>query len=341
MILVTGGTGLVGSHLLYKLTSEGEKVCALRRTNSKPDLVKKVFSYYTSDFEKLFQSITWIEGDVRDKISLDKAISGVDKIYHAAAVVSFHSDDKKIMKSVNIQGTANVVNVALENNIKKLCYVSSVAALGYKNENGYITEKNYWKAAKFKTAYAKSKFQSELEVWRGIYEGLDAVIVNPSVILGPGNWINGSSSIIHRVYKGLKFYTSGSTGYVDVRDVVNCMVQLMESDISGERFLLNGGNLSYKEVFGTISTCLFKKPPRYNARPVWLEIAWRLAKVWQMVSGQKPVITRDLAKAAFKTNYYSNDKVKEALHYEFIPINQSLEDNCKLYLKDLEVKIQN
>ena len=199
MILVLGGTGLVGSHLLAELTKRGENIRALKRQGSDLQQVKKIFSYYGPDIEMLFDKIEWADGDLLDRSSLYEAMEGVGELYHAAAIVSFRHSDKKDMIRANVEGTANVVNAALENGVKKMCYVSSVATLSEKDEDQFVTEANNWKSLKFKSAYAESKYKAELEVWRGIAEGLTAVIVNPSVILGAGNWNKSSSAIFSAI----------------------------------------------------------------------------------------------------------------------------------------------
>ncbi|MDO9615746.1 MAG: NAD-dependent epimerase/dehydratase family protein, partial [Bacteroidota bacterium] len=195
MILVTGGTGLVGAHLLYELTNSGLRVKALRRQQSNTDWVKKIFSYYTDQVETLFSQIEWVEGDILDYFSLEEALKGITSIYHCAAIVSFHGDDNDMMLNNNVKGTGNLIDAAIHNGVSKFCHVSSIAALGKTQDGSQITEDTYWTPSKRKTGYSLSKFFSEMEVWRGIEEGLEAVIVNPSIIIGPGNWDIGSPKL--------------------------------------------------------------------------------------------------------------------------------------------------
>ena len=264
MILVTGGTGLLGSHLLLELVKTGKQVRALKRPNADTDQVRKVFAYYVPDPDKLFAKIEWVDGDLLDMASLEIAIEGATEIYHAGAVVSFHPKDRDRMMKVNVDGTANLVNLSLEKKVNKFCYVSSVATLGRADTNETTNEESYWRISNKNSSYAISKYGAEREVWRGMEEGLNATIVNPSVILGPGYW-NKNSGLFRLVWEGLKFYTTGVNGYVDVRDVVYVMIRLMDGDFSGQRFVLTSESISYLALFtymakylrkaGTISKC--------------------------------------------------------------------------------------
>jgi dihydroflavonol-4-reductase len=334
MILVTGGTGLLGAHLLLELTRSGKAVKALKRPTSNISLVEKTFSWYAQDWQTSFNKIEWTDGDISDPESLTEVLRGVTHVYHSAAMVSFSPQDDPEMMRSNIQGTANLVNACLEAGVKKLCHVSSVAALGGSLNGAEVSEESKWSPSKKSSAYALSKFQSELQVWRGISEGLNAVIVNPSVILGPGNWNQGSPSLIRRVDRGLKFYTKGVTGFVDVRDVAKCMVLLMDSDVSCERFLINSENLPYRGVFTMIADQLGKTPPNWHASRPLLEIAWRLAWLWGKISFTKPALTKNTARSGRNVTNYSNEKIRNAIGYEFISVEQSITDTCKIYRED-------
>ena len=239
MILVTGGTGLVGSHLLLQLVQDNDKIRAIRRSTSSLHHVRYVFSLYNRDAEKLFEKIEWVEADMEDKESLHNAFAGISFVYHCAAAVSFDPGKKYDMIRNNVEGTANLVNACLENEIEKLCYVSSTSSLGSAPEGDLITEDMIWDASRYRTSYSISIFKSEMEVWRGITEGLKAVIVNPSIIIAPGNWERSSSRLFSLVWKGLKYYSEGVTGYVDIRDVITAMIRLMETNVSGERFTVS------------------------------------------------------------------------------------------------------
>ena len=229
MIFVTGGTGLVGSHILLKLAQDGEPFKALKRPSSSLNICRNVFSEYNQ--AELFTRINWIDGDINDIPSLEIAIQNCEYILHCAAIVSFHPSDVDLLKKVNIEGTANVMNVALTSSVKKVGYISSIAALGRNSTEGVVDEDCHFTATKLDSNYALSKYYAEQEVWRASQEGLDVVIINPSVILGPGDWTKGSSQIFQRIHKGLKFYSTGSTGYVDVVDVANSLISLLFSEI--------------------------------------------------------------------------------------------------------------
>jgi nucleoside-diphosphate-sugar epimerase len=334
MILVTGGTGLVGSHLLFDLVRSGEIVRALKRENSSTELVKKVFSLYSPDAEMLMEKIEWIIGDITDIYSLYEAMQDVEKVYHAAAIVSFHASDYNEMMKINIDGTANVVNACLHKKIKKLCFVSSIATLGRKDNEELIDEETHWKNSNTNSAYSISKYGAEREVWRGITEGLSAVIVNPSVIIGPGEWKKGSSQLFQQVWNGLRYYTHGMNGYVDVRDVVKCMIQLMDSEIENSRFVVSSENLDYLDLFSIIAEGLGKKKPSVKATAFLSQVACKAEWIRTKLTGKKPLITKETARTAFQRYQYSTEKIKKAIGIEFIPVKLSIQENCKQFLKD-------
>ncbi len=333
MILVTGGTGLVGAHLLFQLSQKEEKIRVLKRSSSSIDQTRKIFSYYTSQPEKFFSKIEWVEGDLLDIDSLLQAMSGIEKVYHTAAKVSFDPKDKAEIMETNVAGTANVVNACLEKKVKKLCYVSSIAALGRAGNDGLTTEKSEWKTDCKISPYSLSKYEAEREVWRGIAEGLKAVIVNPAIIFGAGNFNKGSSRMFQTVYHGLKVYTKGMNGYVDVNDVAKAMILLMESDISGERFILSSENLSYKDLFKTMALSLGVEPPKYKAGKFVSELTWRLLKIRFWLTGKRPLITRQTARTANSVYRYSNEKIIKATGMNFLPMEESIKRIAEAFLK--------
>lgn len=340
-ILVTGGTGLVGSHLLYHLLQQRNQLTALKRSSSNTRMVRKIFSYYSSDSESLFEKITWFDCDLLDPDSVIESIrdSGCEEVFHCAAMVSFRASEHKKMMATNVTVTENIVNACLELGIRKMCHVSSTAALGSASEGEQVTEESIWKPSSARSAYAFSKFRSEMEVWRGIEEGLHAVIVNPSIILGPGFWDKGSSSIFSAVYKGMKFYTNGITGYVDVRDVVQIMDLLMQSDITGERFIVSSQNLSYREIFTMIAKELGIEPPRYFAIPAMTYIAWIFLSAFSLITSRDPLLTKEMLTASRSKVCFSNQKIKEKLGYQFIPIQETVHFVAQKFLSDLPMKI--
>ncbi len=338
MNFVTGGTGLLGSHLIYDLLLKGEKVKALKRSTSNLQNVQKTFSYYTHNSDELFEKIEWVEGDVLDYYSILDALKNVTKVYHCAAIVSFDPKQKERLIHDNVLGTANLVNASIECNIEKFCQVSSVSAVGRSELTKQITEDGTWLNSKNKSAYGISKHLSEMEAWRGIAEGLNAVIVNPSIILGPGNWNSGSSKLFSSIYKGMKYYTKGVSGYVDVRDVSKAMILLMESEIKSERYILNSENLSYKFIFKTIAKFLNVKMPHIYAKKWMSELGWRLGKMKEIITRKPARISRETARTAHKIAEFSNQKIVEELDYQFIPIKQSIQDVSKVFLNDIKLE---
>lgn len=334
MILVTGGTGLIGSHLLYDLVKAGQQVRALRRASSNIAQVQHVFSYYADDPSELTKRIEWVEGDVLDVSSLTKAMVGIEVVYHCAATVSFRPKDHEWLMKVNVEGTANVVNAALEAGVKTLCHVSSVAAIGREGSNKPITEKAEWLVNRHTTAYGRSKRAAELEVWRGQAEGLDVVIVNPTLVMGPGVWGQSSTQIVKKVADGLSFYTTGSNGFIDVRDVSAIMLKLVENGPKNERFILAGENLLLRDAVDQIADELGKTRPRFKANRFITGLVWRFEWLRSKLAGSKPILTRETTNTANSTSVYDNSKIKAVLDHPFIPIAQSIKDTCTLYLQD-------
>jgi dihydroflavonol-4-reductase len=330
MILVTGANGLLGSRLVYDLVKTGNHVRALIRPGANLSVVK---SYFRDD-EASFNKIDWQKGDVLDIFSIDDALRNITQVYHCAAKVSFNPSDREEMMEVNIRGTANMVNASLQSGIKKFCHTSSVAAIGRSLNGETIMENTLWKTSRLNSNYAISKYGAEREVWRGIAEGLDAVIVNPVIILGRGNWNEGSPSMIKKVYEGLKFFTLGSNGFVDVADVSECMMRLMESPLKNERFIIQSENLSYLDFFTLVARYLNKPAPAYRAGPLLSNIAWRLEKLKSFVTGKRPLITKETARTAGNSYFYSSDKIRRSLGFTFIPVKKSLEMLCSEFLKE-------
>lgn len=340
MIFVTGGTGLIGAHLLFELTSSGKKVKALKRRTSNLEQVRKIFSFYTENPGNLFNRIEWVDGDILDSSGLEELLAGATEIYHCAAIVSFNSGERKQMIQNNVEGTANLVNAALESGVKKLCHISSVSALGT-NQNGYtIDEQTNWVPGKKTAGYSHSKFFSEVEIWRGIEEGLDAVIVNPSIVLGPGNWDSGSSRLFKSVWNGMMFYTKGVTGYVDVNDVVRAMVLLMDDKnfetCKNQRFLLNVENLSYRQLFSEMAEALQKPKPRFYASPLVTEFAWRAASLMELLRNNQPALSRETAGAAHTKNLFDGSKITQAIPFTYTPISKSIKQTAEILKKDLK-----
>ena len=331
MILVTGGTGLVGSHLLQELTSRGERVRALRRKSSNIDFVNHVFNTYAKDPERQLGLIEWVEGDVLDIFSLEDALEGVTQVYHNAAIVSFSPGDREMMNKVNVGGTANMVNASIDKGVKKLCHLSSIAALGRANEDGTTDETTDWVTSKNNSFYSISKFNGEQEVWRGTVEGLDAVIILPSVILGLADIGNSSMQLFNTVLKGLPFYTPGSNGFVDVRDIALAQIVLMESDVVNEKFVVSAENLSYKEVLGMIADGLGKRRPFIKVNQGMAMLSWNFFKVKSLLTGKSPIITKETAGTAMRAYHYSSKKFTSASKMKFHRIEDTISDLSRIF----------
>jgi nucleoside-diphosphate-sugar epimerase len=334
MIFVTGGTGLVGSHVLLKLAKRGEDFKALKRISSSLSICKSVFSFYNSN--ALFDKINWVEGDVNDIPSLTEGMKGCEKLIHCAAIVSFYESDADLLKKVNIEGTANVMNVALASGIKKVGFVSSIAALGRNSTLGMVDEECQFKITKLDSNYALSKYYAEQEVWRASNEGLDVVIVNPSVILGPGDWSKGSPQIFQKIHKGLKFYSEGSTGYVDVNDVAESVLQLLFSEIKNERFIVNGANLKYRDCFDMIAVSLNKPKATIKITPLLKEIAWRVEAVRSFFTNQKPLLTRETANSAMTSSAFNTSKIEKMINFQFTDMDATIKKYAAWFIADLK-----
>jgi dihydroflavonol-4-reductase len=328
MILVTGGTGLVGSYLLHHLLSEGCEVKALHREGSSFEGTRRIFGYMSDNPEQLFGRIQWVIGDMLDIHSLTEALNGVDLVYHCAAIVSFAPGDRASMIQSNIDGASNLVNACLSSGVRKFCHVSSIAALGRAENDGFIDEKTQWKASRNNSGYAISKYGAEREVWRGSAEGLQVVVVNPSVILGAGEPSQSSVRLFCAIRKHSRFYTVGMNGYVDVRDVVKIMCALMESSVTNKRFVLNSENLTYRELFAIVAEHCKVNFPQIRIPRFALSLAWRIEKMRSLFTGKLPLVTRETVRTSSNNYRYSSTEIKKTLDFEFIPISQTIDDMC-------------
>ncbi len=324
MILVTGGTGLVGAHLLLHLLEKGERVRAIYRNEKNIIKVNSLFKYYNK--AEIFSEIVWIQADILDIPSLEIAFDNIDFVYHCAALISFNPKDEDQLRKVNIEGTANIVNFCIAKKIKKLCYVSSIATLGELAQNEVIiTENTEWNPEKLHNDYAISKYGAEMEVWRGQQEGLSIVIVNPGVIFGPCFWNQGSGTFFTSIKKGIPFYTNGSTSYVAVTDVVKIMFLLMNSDCKSERFIIVAENISFKDIIYLIASKINARKPKIEAKSWMLNIAWKLDWFSSLVFRTKRKITKQSSISIQNSDLISNEKVTSYLNYSFEKISNYLD----------------
>lgn len=321
-ILVTGGTGFLGSYIIKELLSRGYAVRALRRS-------AKIPAYLPAS---LFNSVEWVTGDVLDVVSLEEAMEGIDTVIHSAAVVSFHKKDRKDMYQVNVDGTANVVNIALEKQVQRLIHISSVAALGRTATGGQVDEEKKWEDSKVNTHYARTKFKAELEVWRGMAEGLEAVILNPSTILGYGDWNTSSCAIFKTIYHGFKWYSPGINGFVDVEDVAKATALVLESNISEQRFIINGDTWPFKKLIFTIADELKVKRPWKQTTPFLMAIAWRIEKLKSFFTGKRPLLTKESARVAHSKTYFDNQKFLRTFPaFAYTPLEESIRQAAARY----------
>lgn len=328
MVLVTGGTGFLGAYIIKNLVEKNIKVRAIRRSANTPFFIPPA----------VLNKVEWVEGDVLDIIALDDAMKGVEGVIHSAAVVSFGRSNRQDMYNINIEGTANVVNLAIENNIQRLVHVSSVAALGRTAKRGtLITENKKWEESKVNTHYAITKHKSELEVWRGFAEGLQGAIINPTTILGYGNWHHSSTAIFKSVYKQFPWYTKGINGFVGVEDVAEAAVQLLTSTITNKRFIVNAENLTFQYVFNTIAEGFNKRKPYLHATPFLGEIAWRIEALKSLFTGKKPLLTKETAKVAHSITELDNSALLKVLpNFKYTPIEVVIKDACLKYEQALK-----
>jgi nucleoside-diphosphate-sugar epimerase len=321
-VLVTGGTGFLGAYIITQLIENGYTVRAIRRGSHQP-------SYMSPS---ILARVEWFSCDLQDLAGLEEAMTGADAVIHAAAKVSFADADRHELFTTNVEGTANVVNIALESGIRRLVHVSSVAALGRTKKEEKVNEEKRWDNNKGQTNYAISKFYGELEVWRGIGEGLPAVIVNPSTILGVGDWNQTSCAIFKSIYNEFPWYTNGVNGFVDVSDVAKAIVALMEGDIIGQRYIISGDNWTFRQLFNTIADGFGKRRPHREATPFLSAIAWRLEKLKSMFSGRRPLLTRESARVARSKTWFDNSKILGQLPgFQFTPLEKTIKDSCEAY----------
>ena len=337
MILITGATGLVGSHAALHLLKKGLPVRAIYRSTESISKARNLFALYGN--HDLFDKIEWLNADITDVPSLEHVFDHVTEVWHCAALISFASNDEEAMRKVNIEGTANVVNLCLVNNVPKLCFVSSIAALGdLKEHETVINEETEWNPEKHHSDYAISKFGAEMEIWRGQQEGLQAVIVNPGVILGPGFWDQGSGKIFSAIADDLPFYTKGSSGFVAVTDVVDIMYRLMESDIAGERYCVISENIILRDLSFAIADAMQVKRPTIYAKQWMTEISWILDYIVSAITGTKRKLYKETARSLHTTDLYSNHRIRQKLNFEFASIKEYIRDVVELHKGSLPHK---
>lgn len=332
MNLVTGATGIIGSHVVLELLKRGQPVTACRQPGSDLSKIKKLFAYYDVNNLTLFQKIKWVEVDILDVFSIEEALEGVSNVYHCAGFVSFLKTDRKKLMAINETGTANVVTACQTKKISALCHVSSIGAINNLDHTDTLHEGVFWKTSGQESDYAISKYNGERQVWRGIEEGLNAVVVNPGVVLSPGFWEQSSSKLFDTCYKGTRFYTSGITAYVAAQDVARIMAELLEKRHFGERYVIVEGNYSFQHILGSIHRGLGRKEPSVNAGRWLLQLGKFFEGIAVFFTGKEQRITSALIHSAFRQQKFRNDKVVKTLNYHFKSVDETISEICQNYL---------
>ena len=327
MILVTGGTGFLGAYIIKNLVEKGHAVRAIRRSAKLPFFVDSA----------TWQKVEWMDGDVLDVVSLGDAMQGVDAVVHSAAIVSFVKERRKEMYATNINGTENVVNMALETGVRRLLHVSSVAALGRTTNATMVNEEKKWEENRNNTHYAITKHHAEMHAWRGFAEGLEGVIINPSTILGYGNWHQSSCAIFKNAYKSFPWYTKGVNGFVGVEDVAEAAVRLLLSNVTEQRFIVNAENRSFQSLFNAMAEGFGKRPPHRYANRTMSEVAWRMEGLKAFFTGSKPLLSKETAKVAHSQTSFDNAALLNALPgFSFTPLDAVIQKSCAQYQQAME-----
>ncbi len=334
MNLVTGATGIIGSHVLLQLLMNGQEVTGVRQQSSDVKRVQKLFSFYVPNHEELFRKIKWIHLDILDVFAVEDALENVSTVYHCAGFVSFSKADQKKLFRINEQGTRNIVNACLQKKVDALCHVSTIGTINNAEYPFALHEGVFWKTSGKESDYAISKYNAEREVWRGMEEGLNVVIVNPGVVLSPVFWQQSSAQIFDRCYKGNKFYTDGQTAYVSASDVSAIMVELVKQRKFGERFILVENNYPFKTIFDMVHGCLKKPVARFRVSSRILKTMGYIHRFLFRIIGKTPLLTKSLINAALNRQSYSNEKVKKTLGFTFQPVDETIRKICDFYLRE-------
>ncbi len=330
MILVSGATGFLGSYIVCELLRQNKKVRALKREASRLsefELICKINSITAAQL----QNLEWYTADILEPGDLEEAFHGIDEVIHSAAIVSFQSKDRNLMIQVNKDGTANMVNLALAAGVKKFAYISSIAAIGRNADNSLIDEQTKWENSSLNTVYAESKYAGEMEVWRGIQEGLNALIVNPGIIIGAGDFTRGTGKMFETAFHAIQFYTPGVSGFVDVRDVSKAVLLLMDKNLFNERFILVAENYEFRKFYDEAAEVFHNPKPKFNT-PFWMAtLGYTWLGLLSRLTGRPPLITRETTAAAYRKYFYDNTKIRKVLDMEFIPVKETIRWACSLY----------
>ena len=333
MNVITGGTGSVGMHLVRKWLANGESVRLLVRPDSDRQRIQSFLKSTLPEDPTAFDRIEWVEGDVTDGLSLEDAFEGAHRVVHAAALVSFNRRDAQRMMEVNREGTANVVNAMLAQGVEELVYISSVAALGRKPGEPEVHEETVFEDGPEISDYARSKYRAELEVWRGQEEGLRVAVLNPVIVIGPGDYSRSSAALMTQVAQGLRFYPKGSNGFVAAEDVATVAWKLVEGNVWGERFVVCGFHATYQELFNAMSDALGMRPPQWPVHRLVAEVAWRVARLAETLTRRPAFVTREALRTSARNHRYCTDKIQEKLKVDFTHLLPTVQRTATDYLR--------
>lgn len=332
MVLVTGATGILGRVIVLQLLQRGMKVRATKRPGSILSEVQASWRFYTENYAELFAKIEWVDVDFTDVNSLQAALEGVSQVYHCAAAVGFDPRDDRKIFDTNIKGTQNLLYAVESSSVEKFLFVSSISVLDEPNEKGELDEDSAYNPKLDHAAYPISKHFAEMEVWRASAEGLKVIVVVPGMIIGSGNWGQSSGSIFS-TYEKKKLMFPGTGSFVDVRDVARASIELMEGNHFGERFILISQNLPYLQVGNMVRRKLGLKPAaKIPEKPLHM-----LVKISPFLSWLVPPLrlaTPYNINAMTGINRISNNKIRETLKFNFIPVDQSIDFHVNNYIAD-------
>ena len=326
---LTGGTGLLGTYFLIKAIDQGHSVSAIYRNEKSIELSKKIFALQGAQILEKFSQVKWIKVDLNNPLEIDEVILPQQIVVHCAGMVSFLPKDEKVMYECNFIATQNLVNVCIEKGVKKFIHISSVSTLC--KEDTIKDETSFMRPPKEAGFYGKSKYMAEMEVWRGMQEGLNAVVLSPSIILGVHNWEKGSSKMFDVASKGLLFFTDGKTGFIDVYDVVNAIFIVAEKDTQQKRYCLNAENIFYRDFFERLHRLFGKPIPKYRAGKFLTAIYWRFEWLKSKLTNTDPLITKESANTAHSIRIFSGERFAKEFNYQYIPIDQTIKNSAEKY----------